>query len=141
MRNPIIDFHNIKEELREVSFTKDKNELFYELSRSIALAEDFILQDKLNEDFRVILSQVIVDSLALLSSVYDIDEFYDFLDSREHWGLVNGDNFTDHFESLVKPFYQLRCDISTYMLKKGKVGFKVKTLFKLSKFLIYLEEE
>jgi len=59
LRNPIIDFSRIKEQISSISEQQSTSELFYELSRSIAHTESFILEDNLSIDFSESFSKVI----------------------------------------------------------------------------------
>ena len=141
-QNPMEDFRKIKEDMKEIVSKESKSLLFYELSRSISATEIFILQDDIeNPLFLENLSQVVVDALALFCALYDVESAYSFLESRKHWGDYNEEDFfEDTYESLVKPFYELRIEVSRVMLKEQK-GFRVKPLFKLAKFEKYIEGE
>jgi len=142
MRNPMTDFLVIKDQISQIIEKETKTELFYELTRSLSEVENLILLGNTNDsNFTEKLSQLIVDSISYLSTFYKIDDLYDFLDSRKHWGLIQEDDtMYDTYKSLVIPFYELRMEISQNILKKHK-GFRVKPLFLLSKFLIYKEQE
>ena len=138
-QNPMEDFKRIKVDIREIVEKESKSLLFYELSRSISNTENYILQgDIKNPEFLESLSQLVVDALSLFCAVYDVESAYDFLESRSHWGDFNGEDFEDTYENLVKPFYELRIEVSKFMLKEQK-GFRVKPLFKLAKFEKYIE--
>lgn len=140
-QNPMNDFLLIKEKINEIIVKKSKSILFYELSRSFSKTEKFILQDDIeNHLFLESLSQVVVDTLSLFCSIYGIENTYSFLNSRSHWGnFQKNEDFRDIYEKVVKPFYELRIDISKIMLKKEK-GFRLKPFFQLAKFEKYIEE-
>jgi len=141
LRNPIIDFKLIKTQIQIISSERTTSELFYELSTSIAKTEAFILEDTLSIEFSESFSKIIVETIALMCSIYGIEDYFDYIEHTSHYGNVKPeDDFEDHYKSLVVPFYKLRSDISMVMLHESK-GISIKPLYQLAKFLNYMEAE
>ena len=69
---------------------------------------------------------MIVDYLAFFCSVYGVEDSYDFLESRKHWGEKRVNTEID----LKKSFYKLRINTSEYML--GRKQLKIKDLYTLA---------
>jgi len=140
MRKPINEFLLVRKSIEEIIEKNKIEEIFKDVSENLASLENDILTDQENEEFGEDLATLIISYLSLLSKNFGLDETYSFLESRSHWGIHNEEYFEYKKKSLVIPFYQLRQNISAYIIS-GQRSLGVKDLFELSAFLIYWEEQ
>ena len=138
-RKPIDDFLLVRNRIEEIGQNSTVEDVFKDLSESLAIVENDILTDDISDNFTEDLGGLIINYLTLLSLKYDIDELYDFLESRSHWGVYETEEFLNVKKTLVSPYYSARINISTLILN-SKSGLSVRPLFDLSAYLIYLEE-
>jgi hypothetical protein len=139
MRKPIDEFLLIKDNISEIISKNKIEELFKDVSESLANLENDILTDNLNEGFGEDLGALVVSYLSLLSKIHGVEEVYSFLDSRSHWGIYSVEHFENKKQSIVLPFYKLRRSISSFIID-GKKSLGVKELFDISAFLTYWED-
>ena len=137
-RKPIDDFFLVKDRLIEISKISNIEDVFKDLSESLAIVENDILTDNISDNFTEDLGNLIINYLSLLSLKYDINDLYSFLESRSNWGVYDTNHFLNTKEALVKPYYSARMSISSLILNNN--GISLKPLFDLSAYLIYLEE-
>ena len=139
MRKPINDFLLVKNKIKEINKNRLSEEIFKDLSESIAIVENDILTDELSDNFTEELGTLIINYLSILTVKYNIDDLYEFLESRGHWGVYNKEYFKDTKKALVTPYYMARMEVSSIVLYKNR-GISVRPLFDLAAYLIYLEE-
>jgi len=140
MRKPINDFLLVKDKIQEIGQTRTIEEVFKDLSESLAIVENDILTDNISENFIEDLGGLIINYLTLLSVKYNVDDLYDFLNSRSHWGIYKDEYFNNTREALVTPYYRARMETSSLVIKTNG-GMSVKPLFDLAAYLIYIEEK
>lgn len=142
MRKPIDDFLLVKDKIMEIGQTRDMAEIFKEFSEALALVENDILTDNVSEDFLDDLGSLIISYLSMLSVKYNIDDLYDFLISRSHWGVYEKEHFKNKRKALIEPYYKARISCSQLILDRDKKasGISIRPLFDLAAYLIHLEE-
>jgi len=139
MRKPIDDFILVKKTIEKIGQTRTIEEIFKDLSESLAIVENDILTDNISDKFQEDLGSLIINYLTILSVKYNIEDIYSFLISRSHWGIYDKEYFKNKRKSIVEPYYKIRMETSSLILK-NKGGMSVKPLFDLAAYLIYLEE-
>jgi hypothetical protein len=140
-RKPITDFILVKDTINKITKTTNIETTFKDLSESLAIVENDILLDEISNNFSNDLGTLIINYLTLLYLLYDIEDLYDFLISRSHWGIYNEEYFLDTKKSLVIPYYKTRIAVSSLILNTKNKKMPVKSIFDLAAYLIYLEEK
>lgn len=138
-RKPIDDFLLVRKTIEEIGQSRNIEDVFKDLSESLAIVENDILTDNISDNFTEDLGALIINYLTLLSLKYNIDDLYNFLLSRSNWGIYEEEHFTNVKVSLVHPYYGARMATSALILQ-SKSGMSVRPLFDLTAYLIYLEE-